>query len=99
MPKEKASSPMMAAESLLMSWVIDAKENHDVMTLDVPSTFAQDDMPENINGERATLQICRVLVSMSCEIAPEVYEDFVTHDNNNNKIFYMLMSLSHFIEC
>ena len=46
MLKEEASSPIVATESLLLSRVIDAKENCNVMTLDVLGAFAQHDMLE-----------------------------------------------------
>ena len=51
MPKEEASSPVVATESLLLSRVIDTEENCNVMTLDVPSIFVQRDMSESVNGE------------------------------------------------
>ena len=89
MPREEASCPVVAAKSLLLSRIIDTKENYDVMTLDALSTFTQCSMLESINGEQAMLKICRVLVGMLCKIALEVYEDFVAHDNNNNKILYI----------
>ena len=38
--KEEASSYVVATESLLLSVVIDAKENHTIVTLDVLSTLA-----------------------------------------------------------
>ena len=48
MLKEEDSSAVVATKSLLLSGVINVKENCDVMTL---STFAQRDMPESINSE------------------------------------------------
>ena len=75
---------MVATKSLLSSWVIDTKENCDVITLDVPSVFAEHSMPESVSGKIAILKICRVWVGMLCEIALEVYEDCMTCNNNNN---------------
>ena len=46
-------------------------------------------MLKSINGKQTMLKICRALVSMTCEIAPEVYEDFVTYKNINNKILLL----------
>ena len=56
MLKEEASSPAVATESLLLSRVIDAKENRDIMTLNIPSVFAQHDMLESINGKQKMLK-------------------------------------------
>ena len=67
----------MATERLLLSTVIDAKENCDIMTLDVPNTFTQGEMLESINGKQTILKISGVLVSILCEMTPEVYKDFL----------------------
>ena len=39
MLKEEASSPAVATKSLLLSQVIDVKENCDIITLDILSAF------------------------------------------------------------
>jgi Reverse transcriptase (RNA-dependent DNA polymerase) len=44
--KEDASSPTVAIDSLMLTCVIDAKENHDVATADIPGAFMQADMDE-----------------------------------------------------
>ena len=96
MPKKEASSPAVATESLLLSEVIGIKENRDVMTLDNLSTFVQRNMLESIKGKQATLTIHGVLVDILCEIVLEVYEDFVTCNNNNNKILCVnILKLLH----
>ena len=88
MPK-KASSPAVTTESLLLSGLIDTKEICSIMTLDVPSTFAQCDMLKSINGKETIFKICRLLVDMLCEITLEVYKDFATCNSNNNNILYV----------
>ena len=59
------------------------------MTLDILSAFVQRDMPESINSKQTVLKICGVLLDMLCEIAPEVYKDFATYDNNVNNILHI----------
>ena len=39
--KEDASSPTVATESVLLTTVVDAKENYDVAIIDVPNAFIQ----------------------------------------------------------
>ena len=39
--KEDASSPTVATESVLLTTVVDAKENRDVAIIDVPNAFIQ----------------------------------------------------------
>ena len=87
MPKEEASSPVVATESLLLSGAIDSK-NCNIITLDVLNTFLQCDTSESIDGEQMTLKIHRALADMLCKIALEVYKDFVTYHNSNNKILH-----------
>ena len=86
--KEEASSPVVAAQSLLLSRVIDVKENHDVITLDALRAFTEHCMLEKISSKQIVLKICRVLVSMLCEIVPKAYKDFATCENSSNKILY-----------
>ena len=96
MPKEEVSSPTVATESLLLSGVIDAKENHNTITLDTLNAFVQRGMPESINHKQVILKIHWALVGMLCEIVLEVYEDFLTYDNNNNKIFCVNILKLHY---
>ena len=42
-PKDDASSPTVATESVLLSCVIDAKERRDVATVDIPGACMQGD--------------------------------------------------------
>ena len=59
--KEKTSSPTIHTESLFLSCMIDALENRNVVTLDIPGAFMQADIDELIHvklvGELADLLI------------------------------------------
>ena len=44
--KDEAASPTAYVESIMITGVIDAKENRDVMTADVPNAFIQANMPK-----------------------------------------------------
>lgn len=58
----------------MITGVIDAKENRDVMTADVPNAFIQANMPKVKQGEdRVMMKITGVLVDMLVQLAPEVY--------------------------
>ena len=48
-PKDEASSPTVATESVLLSCVIDAKERRDVATVDIPGAFMQGDQDETVH--------------------------------------------------
>ena len=39
MPKEEVSSPTAATESIFLTGAIEAKQNRDILTLDIPNAF------------------------------------------------------------
>ena len=51
MLKEEVDSCTMSAESLLLSRVIDMKEDHNAMNLDSINIFSQRGIVENDNGK------------------------------------------------
>jgi hypothetical protein len=59
--KEEASSPTVAIELVMISCTIDAKERRNVVTLDIPGAFMQDDMDNTVHmkleGKRAELMV------------------------------------------
>jgi hypothetical protein len=72
--QEDAASPTAALESILITGVIEAKEERDVMTCDIPSAFIQAYLPKKRPGEdRVVMKITGVLVDMLVDINPELY--------------------------
>jgi hypothetical protein len=59
--KEDASSPMVAIESVMLSCVINAMEQRDIATVDIPGAFMQADMDElvhvKLEGKMAKLLV------------------------------------------
>jgi hypothetical protein len=49
MNKEDTSSPTVAVESLMLSCTIDAEEQRDIATADIPGAFMQADMIGNVH--------------------------------------------------
>jgi hypothetical protein len=49
--KEDTASPTVSLEGLFLTAVVDAKEERDVMTCDIPNAFIQTDHPEPQEGE------------------------------------------------
>jgi hypothetical protein len=81
--KEDASSPTVATESVLLTCIIDAEEERDVAVIDIPNAFIQTRI-EN-ESDMAIIKIRGTLVDMLLQIAPEVYQAFVTTDKKGNK--------------
>ena len=69
--------------------MIDAKENRDVMTADIPNAFIQAHMPKLENGEdRVIMKITGVLVDLLVKLAPDVYTSYVVFENGK-KVLYV----------
>ena len=67
--------------------MIQAKEEWDVMTLDIPSIFIQTTML--IDVEWTIIKKRSVLVDILVEIASKVHKDFVICDRKKNNILYV----------
>jgi hypothetical protein len=76
--REDSASPTAVLESIMLTAVIDAHEECDVMTCDIPNAFIQALMPEVKDGdERVMMKISGVLVYMLVELNPELYGPYV----------------------
>ena len=73
MDKEDSASPTTALESVLITATIDAEEERDVATVDIPNAFIQTPIPQEEGKERIILKIRGPLVDILIEIAPEMY--------------------------
>ena len=51
MSRDHAASPLASLESIMITGVIDAHEEQDVMMVDVPNAFIQAPMPEMKPGQ------------------------------------------------
>lgn len=86
--REEAASPTASTEAILITGVVDAKEERDVMSLDVPNAFVQTKMPKA--KERVIMKIRGRLVDILLHIAPEIYEKYVIY-NGKHKLLYVEM--------
>ncbi len=87
--REDSSSPTAALESIMLTGVIDAKENRDVMTCDIPNAFIQALMPEVKTGDdRVIMKITGVLVDMLVELNPTLYGPYVVYEKRG-KVLYV----------
>ncbi len=91
-PREEATSPTASTPAILITGVIDAKQNRDIMTLDVPKAFVQTPIPES--GEKIIMKIRGNLVDILLEICPGVYDKHVLHEGKQKVLYVkMLMAL------
>jgi hypothetical protein len=82
-------SPTAAIESIMITGVIKAKEERDVMTWDIPNVFIQAYLPKKEPGEdRVVMKITGVLVNMLVNINPELYGPAIVLENCK-KVLYV----------
>ena len=82
MSKDDTASPTASLESITITGVIDAHDEQDVMTADVPNAFIQAPMPEvKPSEERVMMKITGVLVDMLVQLSHEVYGPYVVFEN------------------
>ena len=92
MSKEEAASPTVALESVMLSAVIDAKEEREVAVVDIPNAFVQTEN-EKLKEHHKTdmLKIKGRLADILLQIAPEVYGPFVTKENGITVIYLEIL--------
>ena len=89
--REETSSPTASQEAIACTCVIDAKEDRDVMSADIPNAFIQTLMPEVKEGEeRVTMKITGLLVDYMIEIDPS-YRDYIVMENGKRVIYVVIL--------
>jgi hypothetical protein len=90
--KEDAASPTVATESIMLTATIDAKEQRDIMTADVPNAFIQTKLPEGKAGdERVIMKITGVLVNLIVDIASEIYGPYVVVEKGKRVLYVQVL--------
>ncbi len=81
--KEDASSPMVTQGSVILTCMIDAKENQDVATIDIPNAFIQTVVEDS--KDMVIIQIQGLMVDILEKIEPHIYGPYVTFNKQGNK--------------
>ena len=70
--REDAASPTALQESIFLIAVVDAKEERNVMSVDIPNAFIQAKLEEEDKGdERIIMKITGMLIDLLVQIAPD----------------------------
>ena len=85
MTKEETSSPTVATESLMLSCAIDARENRDVATVDIPVAFMQADMEGEVD-----IKSEGKMADMFAKLNPELYSEHIRTDNVKSVLYVRL---------
>jgi hypothetical protein len=83
--KEEASSPTVAIESVFLTCLIDASENRDIATVDIPGAFLQADMDETVH-----VKLAGTMVDILLRLNPTKYQAYITYENDNKALYVRL---------
>jgi hypothetical protein len=87
--REDVSSPTLCTDSVLITAVIEAEENRDIATCDIPNVFIQTDIQAtDAEGNRSIMKIRGKLVDILCEM-DNLYTEDVTEEHNQSVISVM----------
>jgi len=70
-------------ESIMLSCTIDAEEQREVATADIPGAFIQADMIDNVH-----VKLEGKLAELVAKIDPKAYENFI-HMENDKKVMHV----------
>ena len=86
--REDTASPTAALESIMLTAIVDAKEERDVMMADLPNAFIQTELLEMKDGDKKMImKITGVLVDLMVEMAAEVYGPYVVYEKGTKVIY------------
>ena len=87
--KGDSTSPTVSLESVLITAVIDAKEDRDVAVIDIPNAFIQTEQPEE---EKVIMKLRGRLAELMVLIAPEIYSKYVVIENGVKVLYVRLLN-------
>jgi len=89
--KDEAASPTVSTEAILLTGVIEAKEERDIMTADIPNAFVQTPTEEPKDGDRIIMKIKGPMVDMLVDIEPQTYKKFVKGEDGSKVIYVQVL--------
>ena len=87
MSKEESASSTASNEGITLTAIVDAKEERNVMSLDIPNAFIQAEIPKGKGEEKIIMKITGKLVDYLLLIAPEVYGGYVVYENGKRVLY------------
>ncbi len=81
--KEEAASPTVALESIFVMSTIDARENREVVTTDIPGAFLH-----TKNEDYIVMQMNVTLAELIAKTDPKLYRKYLV-DKKGNKVLYL----------
>ena len=82
--KEDAASPTAATDSVFMVGAINAYENRDVATMDLPGAFLN-----TLTDEQVFMVLKGELCELMVQVDPKIYRKYVTRDKKGKPVMYV----------
>ncbi len=89
--KEDAASPTASLESIILTAGIEAHEEREVATVDVPNAFIQATVKYKPNQEWITMKVQGALVDMLIELEPDVYRPCVVYEKGVKTLYLIVL--------
>jgi hypothetical protein len=83
--KEEAALPAIALESLFLTTTIDAQENRDIVTIDIPGVFLH-----ATNQDYVIMQMNSTLAELMAKTDPKHYRKYLS-DGKRRKVLYLCL--------
>jgi hypothetical protein len=83
--KEEAASPTVALESVFVTAAIDARENREVVTIDIPGAFLH-----ATNDDYVVMRMNGTLAELMAKTDPKLYRKYLT-DEKGKKVLYVCL--------
>ena len=94
MRPDEAASPTVMTESVLLTAAIEAHENRDAATWDIPNAFIQTSVDEiDKDGDRIIMKIRGAMVDILLDIDDD-YKDYVVYEHGERRQAPLTMSSS-----
>ncbi len=81
--KEEAASPTVALESVLVTSTIDARENREVVTINIPGAFLH-----TMNKDYVVMQMNETLAKLMAKTDPKLYRKYLVNEKGK-KVLYL----------
>ncbi len=89
--RDEAASPTASLEGIMLTSVIDAKENRDIMTADIPNAFIQAPLPLEEGDERIIMKITGPLVDILLKLNTETYGPYVVYEKSRKVVYVRVL--------
>ena len=85
--KEDGASPTVAPDSIMITATIDAHEQRDVATIDIPGGFF------NAYNDKETFMLLRGrLAELMVQVDPNLYRKYIIYNKNDQALLYVKLS-------